>query len=165
MPSRLSCRPPQPAPQRVPVDVDIVAHPKRVFAHELKDTWCSAAGVQMTLAVLGLAIGSAARALIIAVAPSTTPSVIGDSPMSDSALPVSSAAGVPRAALGGEASVELLEGGQAVVKVPAGASLAPVSQGAELTSGPDAATGLRVHPEMSPAPVPAQWALMRGTVS
>ena len=39
----------------MPVDVDIVANPKKVFAHELKETWCSPAGVQMTLAVLGQA--------------------------------------------------------------------------------------------------------------
>jgi hypothetical protein len=44
-----------PAPARVPVDVDIVPDPEAVFAHELKDTWCAPAGVQMTLAVLGLA--------------------------------------------------------------------------------------------------------------
>jgi hypothetical protein len=49
---------PIPTPARVPVDVDIVAHPKAVFAHELKDTWCAAAGVQMTLAVLGHADNS-----------------------------------------------------------------------------------------------------------
>ena len=46
---------PTPKPRKVPVDVDIVANHKKVFAHELKDTWCSPAGVQMTLAVLGLA--------------------------------------------------------------------------------------------------------------
>ena len=54
---------PVPAPQssptttpktpRVPVDVDIVTNHKAVFAHEIKDTWCAAAGVQMTLAILG----------------------------------------------------------------------------------------------------------------
>jgi hypothetical protein len=46
---------PTPAPEREPVDVDIVSKPKTVFASELKDTWCAAAGVQMTLAVLGQA--------------------------------------------------------------------------------------------------------------
>ena len=46
---------PTPTPRKVPVDVDIVANHKKVFAHELKDTWCSPAGVQMALAVLGLA--------------------------------------------------------------------------------------------------------------
>jgi hypothetical protein len=46
---------PTPAPQRKRVDVDIVKKPKAVFASELRDTWCSPAGVQMTLAVLGLA--------------------------------------------------------------------------------------------------------------
>ena len=44
---------PTPAPQRKRVDVDIVSKPKTVFASELRDTWCSPAGVQMTLAVLG----------------------------------------------------------------------------------------------------------------
>jgi hypothetical protein len=46
---------PTPTPARVPVDVDIVADHEAVFAHELRDTWCAPAGVQMTLAVLGLA--------------------------------------------------------------------------------------------------------------
>jgi len=46
---------PQPTPARVPVDVDIVKDHDAVFAHELKETWCAPAGVQMTLAVLGLA--------------------------------------------------------------------------------------------------------------
>jgi hypothetical protein len=45
---------PSPTPARVPVDVDIVGDHDAVFAHELKDTWCAPAGVQMTLAVLGL---------------------------------------------------------------------------------------------------------------
>ncbi len=46
---------PTPRPRRVPVDVDIARHPERIFAHEVKDTWCAPAGVQMTLAYLGLA--------------------------------------------------------------------------------------------------------------
>lgn len=46
---------PSPTPARVPVDVDIADDPEAVFAHELKDTWCAPAGVQMTLAFLGLA--------------------------------------------------------------------------------------------------------------
>jgi hypothetical protein len=46
---------PIPAPDRKRVDIDIVAKPKSVFASEQRDTWCSPAGVQMTLAVLGLA--------------------------------------------------------------------------------------------------------------
>jgi hypothetical protein len=46
---------PTPVPGRVAVDVNIVSKPKKVFASELKDTWCSTAGVQITLAVLGLA--------------------------------------------------------------------------------------------------------------
>jgi hypothetical protein len=43
----------QPTPARVAVNIDIVTDHKAVFAHEIKDTWCAAAGVQMTLAVLG----------------------------------------------------------------------------------------------------------------
>ena len=50
---------PEPA-ARVPVDLDIVRHPNRVFAHEIKVTWCASAGVQMTLAILGL--GDTSRA-------------------------------------------------------------------------------------------------------
>lgn len=46
---------PEPTPARVPVDVDIGTDPEAVFSHELKDTWCAPAGVQMTLAFLGLA--------------------------------------------------------------------------------------------------------------
>jgi hypothetical protein len=46
---------PTPKPVRKPVDFDIEPHPRSVFASEIKDTWCSPAGVQMTLAVLGLA--------------------------------------------------------------------------------------------------------------
>jgi hypothetical protein len=45
---------PQPTPARVPVNLDIVKDHDAVFAHELKDTWCAPAGVQMALAVLGL---------------------------------------------------------------------------------------------------------------
>lgn len=37
------------------MDSDIAGDPAAVFAHELKDTWCAAAGVQITLAFLGLA--------------------------------------------------------------------------------------------------------------
>ena len=44
-----------PTPERVPVDVDIAPDPEAIFAHELKDTWCAPAGVQITLAFLGLA--------------------------------------------------------------------------------------------------------------
>jgi hypothetical protein len=46
---------PTPSPARVPVDVDIATDPEAVFAHELEKTWCAPAGVQMTLAFLGLA--------------------------------------------------------------------------------------------------------------
>ncbi len=44
---------PVPTPARVAVDVDIVKNDKKVFAHELKVTWCASAGVQMVLAILG----------------------------------------------------------------------------------------------------------------
>ena len=55
--SSTSVPPPTPSstPARTPVDVDIVANPEAVFAHELEKTWCAPAGVQMALAVLGLA--------------------------------------------------------------------------------------------------------------
>jgi len=45
---------PEPIVARVPIDVDIVSDHDAVFAHELKVTYCASAGVQMTLAVLGL---------------------------------------------------------------------------------------------------------------
>ncbi len=51
---------PTPAPQRKAVNVNIVSKPNAVFASEFKNTWCSTAGVQMTLAVLGLADTSVA---------------------------------------------------------------------------------------------------------
>jgi hypothetical protein len=50
----------EPTPARLPVDVDVVTDHKIVFAHEIQDTWCAAAGVQMTLAVLGFADNSSA---------------------------------------------------------------------------------------------------------
>src|SRR5260221_4524908 len=46
---------PEPTPTRVPVDLDIAADPAGIFASEVKDTWCSPAGVQITLAFLGKA--------------------------------------------------------------------------------------------------------------
>ncbi len=46
---------PKPTPARVPVDIDIAADPAGIFASEAKDTWCSPAGVQITLAFLGKA--------------------------------------------------------------------------------------------------------------
>ena len=46
---------PKPPPPRVPVEVDIVSDPHAVFATELHKDWCAPAGVQMVLAVLGLA--------------------------------------------------------------------------------------------------------------
>jgi len=47
-----------PTPERVPVNVDIVKDHDAVFAHELKETWCAPAGVQITLSALGLAKNS-----------------------------------------------------------------------------------------------------------
>jgi len=45
---------PTPVP-RVPVDVTVVKDPEAVFAHEIRKDWCAPAGIQMTLASLGLA--------------------------------------------------------------------------------------------------------------
>lgn len=63
--------PPTPAPTptpipRVPVDVDIVSHHGPEFAHELRDTWCSPAGVTTALAILGLGAPTDARETEIA---------------------------------------------------------------------------------------------------
>jgi hypothetical protein len=44
-----------PPPVRTAMDVSIVEDPEAVFAHEIRKDWCAPAGVQMTLAVLGLA--------------------------------------------------------------------------------------------------------------
>jgi hypothetical protein len=41
----------EPTPKRVAVNVDVVKNHDKVFAHEIKDTWCAAAGVQMVLAI------------------------------------------------------------------------------------------------------------------
>jgi hypothetical protein len=52
---------PTPAPTlpvRAAVDVSIVSDPHAVFAHEIRKDWCAPAGVQMTLASLGLADNS-----------------------------------------------------------------------------------------------------------
>jgi hypothetical protein len=46
---------PTPRPKRVAMDVDIVTNHKAVFASEVHKDWCAPAGVQMVLAVLGLA--------------------------------------------------------------------------------------------------------------
>ena len=46
---------PTPPPVRTAMDVSIVDDPDAVFAHEIRKDWCAPAGVQMTLAVLGLA--------------------------------------------------------------------------------------------------------------
>ena len=54
-PTPLPTPTPTPAPKRVPVNVNIVSDPEAVFASELHNDWCAVAGVQMVLAVLGLA--------------------------------------------------------------------------------------------------------------
>ena len=46
---------PAPPPVRTAMDVSIIDKPKSVFAHEVRKDWCSPAGVQITLAALGLA--------------------------------------------------------------------------------------------------------------
>jgi hypothetical protein len=51
---------PSPAPQRRPVDFDILKNHAKYFAHEIKDTWCAPAGIQMALAILGHGNTSAA---------------------------------------------------------------------------------------------------------
>jgi hypothetical protein len=51
---------PTPIP-RVPVDIDIVAKHGPEFAHELRDDWCSPAGVTTALAILGLGAPTDAR--------------------------------------------------------------------------------------------------------
>ena len=52
---------PSPTPLvRTPVDVTVVKNPEAVFAHEIRKDWCAPAGVQMTLASLGLADNSSA---------------------------------------------------------------------------------------------------------
>ncbi len=51
---------PTPIP-RVAVDIDVVARHGPEFAHELRDDWCSPAGVATTLAILGLGAPTDAR--------------------------------------------------------------------------------------------------------
>lgn len=53
MPSLAPGATPTPAPVRRPVDVRIVPNPNAVFASEIQDTFCAAAGVQMVLTILG----------------------------------------------------------------------------------------------------------------
>jgi hypothetical protein len=38
---------------RQAVDVNILKNPAKYFAHEIKDTWCAPAGIQMALTILG----------------------------------------------------------------------------------------------------------------
>jgi hypothetical protein len=45
---------------RKAVDVSILKNPAKYFAHEIKDTWCAPAGVQMALTILGHGNTSAA---------------------------------------------------------------------------------------------------------
>jgi hypothetical protein len=51
---------PTPIP-RVPVDIDIVAKHGPEFSSEIKDVWCSPAGVTTALAIMGLGAASDAR--------------------------------------------------------------------------------------------------------
>lgn len=44
---------PTPTPARLPVDVALPIDPEAVFAHELRITWCSPAGIQIVLAIHG----------------------------------------------------------------------------------------------------------------
>ncbi|MGI8704065.1 MAG: hypothetical protein ACR2JZ_06095 [Candidatus Limnocylindrales bacterium] len=45
---------PSPEPVRRAVDVDLLDNPEQMFTSQLTEKWCAPAGVQMTLAVLGL---------------------------------------------------------------------------------------------------------------
>jgi hypothetical protein len=49
---------PTPTPKREPVDVKVVSKPRNVFISQQTKDWCAPAGVQMTLAALGLADNS-----------------------------------------------------------------------------------------------------------
>ena len=51
---------PSPTPARVPVDVQLAVTPERVFQSQLTKDWCAPAGVQITLASLGMADNSEA---------------------------------------------------------------------------------------------------------
>jgi hypothetical protein len=53
VPSGVTPATPAPTPMRLAMDVKIDRDPKAHFSHEIRDTWCSPAGVTMTLAVLG----------------------------------------------------------------------------------------------------------------
>jgi hypothetical protein len=55
LPPGASPTPSPTAPVRAAVDVNVVSDPNAVFAHEIRKDWCAPAGVQMTLAALGLA--------------------------------------------------------------------------------------------------------------
>jgi hypothetical protein len=54
LPSGVTPAPTEPPPVRTAMDVSIIADPKAVFAHEVRKDLCAPAGVQMTLAALGL---------------------------------------------------------------------------------------------------------------
>jgi hypothetical protein len=58
LPTGASPTPSPTLPVRAPVDVTIVSDPHAVFAHEIRKDWCAPAGVQITLAALGLADNS-----------------------------------------------------------------------------------------------------------
>jgi hypothetical protein len=55
LPPGVTPPPTPPPPVRTAMDVTIIDKPKAVFAHEIRKDWCAPAGVQMTLAALGLA--------------------------------------------------------------------------------------------------------------
>jgi hypothetical protein len=55
LPSGVTPAPTEPPPVRTAMDVSIIDDPEAVFAHEIRKDWCAPAGVQMTLAALGLA--------------------------------------------------------------------------------------------------------------
>jgi len=57
-PSSVPAVTPAPTAARLAVDVQIDRDPASHFAHEIRNTWCSPAGVEITLAVLGLASAS-----------------------------------------------------------------------------------------------------------
>jgi hypothetical protein len=55
LPSGATPGPTEPPPVRTAMDVSIIENPKGAFAHEIRKDWCAPAGVQITLAALGLA--------------------------------------------------------------------------------------------------------------
>ncbi|MBI3745365.1 MAG: hypothetical protein HY264_02345 [Chloroflexi bacterium] len=58
VPSSVPPATPAPTAERVAVDVQVDRDPAGHFAHEIRNTWCSPAGVEITLAILGVARAS-----------------------------------------------------------------------------------------------------------